>query len=189
MPLLPRLRSLWRNLIHRDAVERELDDELRATLDILIDEQVDAGVDPREARRRAMLEIGGVEPVKEGVRDIRMGFLIDTLLQDLNYAMRQIRRSPGFAAAAILTLALGIGANTAVFTMLNAIVLKRLPIAEPDKLMAIAPINSRGTSHTTPMSAVAELRDGPLSICAPAWAASWCRFSPTTRRWRPGPPS
>jgi putative ABC transport system permease protein len=93
--------------------------------------------------------------------------LFETLRQDLKYSLRHFRRSPGFAAAAILTLAFGIGANTAMFTMLNAIALKRLPIAEPDKLMAIVPINSRGTNRTTPMSAVAELRDGPLDhFCA-----------------------
>lgn len=167
MPLLPRLRSLWRNLIHRATVERELDEELRATLELLVVEKIATGLEPREARRRAMIEIGGLEPVKERVREVRAGFLIDTLLQDLRYAARQIRRSPGFAAAAILTLALGIGANTAVFTMLNAIVLKRLPIAEPDKLLAIAPINSKGLPRSIPMTAVAALQDGPLDhLCA-----------------------
>jgi predicted permease len=162
-----RLASLWRNLRHRDRVERDLDDELLATLDLLIDEKIARGVEPREARRRAMIEMNRIEPIKEQVRDIRAGMFMDTLLQDLKYAIRHMRRSPGFAAAAILTLACGIGANTAMFTMLNAMVLKRLPIAEPDKLLAIVPINSRGTNRTTPMSAVAELRDGPLDhLCA-----------------------
>lgn len=167
MLLLHRLRSLWRNLVHRDAAERDLDDELRATLELLVDEKVAAGLATGEARRRAMIELGGLEPVREQVRDVRAGFLIETLLQDLRYAARHIRRSPGFATAAIVTLALGIGANTAVFTMLNAIVLKRLPIAEPDKLLAIAPINSRGLPRSIPMNAVAALQDGPLDhLCA-----------------------
>lgn len=162
-----RLRSMWRNLRHRDRVERELDDEMQATLDLLVDERVAMGVEPGEARRRALIELGGIEPLKERVRDVRTGMMMDTLLQDLNYALRHIRRSPGFAAAAVLTLAFGIGANTAMFTMLNAIVWKRLPIAEPDKLMAIVPINARGTNRTTPMSAVGVLRDGPLDhLCA-----------------------
>jgi predicted permease len=166
-PAGPRLRSLWRNLRHGDAVERELDAEIRATLDLLIDEKVAAGMDAAEARRRAMIEIGGIEPVKERVRDIRTGMVIDTLVQDIKHATRHFRRSPGFAAAAVITLAFGIGANTAMFTMLNAIVLKRLAIADPDHLLAIAPLNSRGLARTTPMSAVAELRDGPLdSLCA-----------------------
>lgn len=92
---------------------------------------------------------------------------LETWLQDLKHAFRHIRRSPGFSTAAILTLALGIGANSAMFTMLNAIVLKRLAIEKPDELMAIAPRNARGLPRTTPMSAVAELRDGPLDhLCA-----------------------
>lgn len=162
-----RLRSLWRNLRDGEAVDRELDAEMRATLDLLIDEKVATGIDPREARRRSMIELGGLEPVKERVREARAGFAIEALLQDLKYAFRHYRRSPGFAAAAIVTLAFGIGANTAMFTMLNAIALKRLPIADPDGLLAIAPLNSRGLARTTPMSAVAELRDGPLdSLCA-----------------------
>jgi putative ABC transport system permease protein len=165
--VLAPLRSLWRNLRHRDRVERELDDEMQATLDLLIDEKVAGGLDPGEARRRSMIELNRIEPIKDRVRDIRHGILLDTLYQDLKYAVRHMRRSPGFAAAAIITLALGIGANTAMFTMLNALVLKRLPIAEPDRLLAIAPINSRGMSRTTPMSAVAELQDGPLEhLCA-----------------------
>jgi len=164
---MSRLSHLWRNLRHRDRVERDLDDELKATLELLIDEKIAAGADPVEARRRAMIELNRIEPIKEQVRDIRAGILIDTLNQDVKYAVRHMRRAPGFAAAAILTLAFGIGANTAMFTMLNAIVLKRLPIAEADQLLAIVPINSRGTNRTTPMSAVAELRDGPLDhFCA-----------------------
>src|SRR5687768_4939872 len=137
-----RLVSLWRNLRHRDRVERDLDDEMHATLDLLIDEKVAAGLEPREARRRAMIELNRIEPIKEQVRDIRTGMLIDTLIQDVKYAWRHMRRAPGFAAAAILTLAFGIGANTAMFTMLNAIALKRLAIADPDQLLAIVPINA-----------------------------------------------
>lgn len=96
-----------------------------------------------------------------------MGQWLDSLFQDLQYAARRLRHSPGFALAAILTLALGMGANAAVFTMLNAITLKRLPIPDADGLMAIAPINSRGLPRTTPMSAVGELQDGPLDhLCA-----------------------
>jgi predicted permease len=162
-----KLSSMWRNLRHRDRVERDLDDELKATLDLLIDEKVAAGVEPGEARRRSMIELNRIEPIKEQVRYVRAGMLIDTLFQDLKYAIRHMRRSPAFAVAAILTLAFGIGANTAMFTMLNAIALKRLAIAEPDKLMAIVPMNSRGMNRTTPMNAVAELRDGPLEhLCA-----------------------
>lgn len=162
-----RIASLWRNLRHRERVERDLDDEMTATLDLLIDENIADGVEPREARRRAMIALNRIEPIKEQVRDVRSGVLLDTLIQDVKYAWRHMRRAPGFAAAAMLTLAFGIGANTAMFTMLNAIVLKRLAITDPDRLLAIVPINARGTNRTTPMSAVAELRDGPLDhFCA-----------------------
>jgi predicted permease len=165
--MIARLRSVWRNIVDRDRVERDLDDEMTATLHLLIDEKIAAGVDPVEAKRRAMIELNRIEPIKERVRDIRTGMFIDTLLQDVTYAFRHMRRSPGFAAAAIVTLALAIGANTAIFTMLNVIALRRLPIAEPDKLLAILPINSRGLSRSTPMSIVPEFRDGPLDhFCA-----------------------
>src|SRR6185436_11349113 len=125
---LSRLRSVWRNLRHRDRVERDLDDELQATLDLLIDEKVAAGVEPREARRRATIELGGVEPVKERVRDVRIGVRIEALFQDFKYAIRHFRRSPGFAVSAILTLAIGIGANAAMVSIVNALVFKRLAV-------------------------------------------------------------
>ena len=96
-----------------------------------------------------------------------MRVFLDALAHDARYALRHLRRSPALASAAVLTLALGIGANTAMFTMLNTIVIKRLPISDPDGLLAIAPLNSRGLPRTTPMSAVAELQDGPLDhLCA-----------------------
>lgn len=162
-----RLRRLWRNLRHGARVDFELDQELRALLEMLVDEKVAAGSDPIEARRLATIELGGIEPVKERVREIRMGIRVETLLQDVRYALRGLRRTPGFASAAILTLAFAIGANTAMFTLLNTLVLKRLAIPDPDGLLAIAPLNSRGLPRTTPMSAVEKLRDGPLDhMCA-----------------------
>src|SRR5688572_26321833 len=165
--MVRRIRSLLRNVIRRDRMQRDLDDELRAMFDLLVEEKMARGMQPWEAKRAAAIEMGGIEPLKEKVRDAKMGVHVDALLQDLKHAFRHFRRSPGFAVAAILTLAVGIGANTAMFTMLNAIVLKRLPIPEADALLAIAPINSRSLTRSTPMSAVAELRDGPLEhLCA-----------------------
>jgi predicted permease len=162
-----RLRSLWRNLAHRDRMQRDLDDEMRAMFDLLVEEKIARGMEGAAARRTAQIELGGVEPLKERIRDVKMGVLIETVWQDVRQAVRIFRRSPWFAFAAIATLALGIGANTAMFTMLNALTLKRLPIEKPDELFAIAPLNSRGLPRTTPMSAVAELQDGPLEhLCA-----------------------
>lgn len=92
---------------------------------------------------------------------------IEALWQDARHAWRHIRRSLGFATAVVLTLTLGIGANTAVFSMLNTLMLKRVSVERPDELLAIAPINSRGQPRTMPMDAVAVLGDGPLDhLCA-----------------------
>ena len=163
-----RLRSLWRNLRHGTTVDRDLDDELAATLQMLIDEKVARGIDPAEARRRSTIELGGIEPVKERVRDIRTGMLMDSLWQDLKYTARHLRRSPGFATAAILTLAFGIGANTAMFSVLNALLIRRLPIPNPDTLYSLTSHNDRGQQRYIPVTLVPDLqRDGPFEIvCA-----------------------
>jgi predicted permease len=164
MPLLPRLRSLWRNLLHRDTVERDLDDELRATLELLVDEKVASGLAAAEARRQAMIELGGVEQVKERVRNVRIGNLIETAVQDLKYAWRHLRRSLGFSIAAVLTLALGIGANTAMFSMLNALLLRPLAIKDPHGLVSLSTYNERGKRYL-PMTVALDLsKYGPFEI-------------------------
>jgi predicted permease len=162
--LVSRLRSLWRNLRHRDRVERDLDDEMNSTLDLLIDEKIAAGLAPIEARRRAMIELNRIEPIKEQVRDIRMGMLIETAFQDLKCAFRQMRRSPGFAASAVLTLAIGIGANATMVSVLNALVYKRLPVPNPDGLVSLTTVDERGRERYLPYAAVhAFLATGPFS--------------------------
>jgi predicted permease len=162
---MSRLRALWRNLRHRDRVERDLDDELQATLGLLIDEKVAAGVEPREARRRSMIELNRIEPIKEQVRDIRTGVRMETVLQDVKYAVRHLRRTPGFAAAAVLTLAFGIGANTAMFSVLNALLIKRLPVADPEGLYSLTSHNEKGVQRYVPVTLIPDLeRDGPFEI-------------------------
>src|SRR5262252_7489900 len=114
MPLLPRLSSLWRNLFHKARREQELTEEIDAYLEMLIEQKIKDGLDPAEARRAALIELGGGEQVKEKVREARAGHFIETLWRDLRYGLQMLGRNPGFAAAAVLSLALGIGANTAI---------------------------------------------------------------------------
>src|SRR5262245_44499208 len=112
-------------------------DELRFHRDQLIDDYVARGMDRREAERRALLEFGGVAQIEEACRDVRGRWLEDAW-RDVHYAGRTLRRNPGFAAAAVLSLALGIGANTAIFTLINTVLLRKLPVPEPDRLVHIA---------------------------------------------------
>jgi putative ABC transport system permease protein len=145
MPLLPRLSSLWRNLFHKARREQELTEEIDAYLEMLIEQKIEQGLDPREARRAALIELGGKQHVKERIREVRAGHLLGTLSQDLRYALRMLRRSPGFTAVVVLILALGLGANTAIFTLINVAMLKSLPVSRPDELVMLI-TNTRGTS-------------------------------------------
>src|SRR5690348_8689127 len=135
--LASRVHSLWRNLVRRAAVEQALDDELRDYLERLTEEKIRTGMSAASARRTALIEMGGVEPTKEAVRDSRLGAAIDTLARDVRQSVRSLRRAPLFTAVAVLTLALGLGANTAIFSVIDAMLLRPLPgVREPDRLVA-----------------------------------------------------
>ncbi|HKH47986.1 MAG TPA: ABC transporter permease, partial [Thermoanaerobaculia bacterium] len=131
------LRLRLRSLFRRAQVEAELAAELRFHLDQQIEENIAAGMSPDEARHAALRTFGGVEQIQERCREMRGNRWIEQLLQDLSYALRTFRRSPTFTLVAVLSLALGIGANTAIFSLINALLLRELPVQEPSGLVAV----------------------------------------------------
>ena len=137
MKLWSRIRSTLHNLFRRRQIETQLDDELRSYADMVTDEKIAAGIPAHKARRLTLAELGGLEQIRQSVRDGRSGAGFDRLGQDMRYALRQLRRNPGFAITVVLTLSLSIGANTAIFSIVNALILKSLPYSQPERMGTI----------------------------------------------------
>ncbi len=137
MKLLSQARHFLRNLLRKQEVEADLDQETRSLLELLIEEKTATGLNPKEARRRALIELGGSEQIKGRVREVRMGKWLEDLWQDIRYGLRTLRKNPGFTTIAVLTLALGIGANTAIFSFVKGTFLQQPNVPGPDRLVRL----------------------------------------------------
>src|SRR6478672_10871747 len=158
-----RLARRIRALLHRDALDRDIDDEMRLHIEMEANELARVyGLSPAEARRRAAIAFGGVDRFAEEHRDARGVRWIEEVAQDVRYAARSLRRSPGFTLTATLVLALGIGASTAVFSAVDAVLVSRLPYPSDDRLVRIfqqnSPTNRFGLSAADYLALAAQQR-------------------------------
>src|ERR1700752_1520504 len=139
------INRLW-SFFRKDPLDREVEEEVASHVRMAVDENIAHGMTRDESRRQALIRFGGVQQARERQRAARGLPWLDELLQDIRFATRQFARKPGFALVAILTLALGIGANTAIFTLTHALLLSGLPVSDPARLVR-ATINGHDSEH------------------------------------------
>lgn len=149
MSLISTLRSLAESVFHRRAVEREMDEELRSHIQHRAADLECSGLSRAEAERQARIEFGGYEHYKEECRESLGVHLLETVIQDVRFSVRVLRKSPAFTAIAVLTLALGIGANTAIFSLIDTVVLRLLPVQKPQELIEVLRLNPRDKAPTS----------------------------------------
>ena len=176
--MISRLRALWNNVFRRKQLDRDLDEELQAYVELASDERLQTGVDSDEAHRDARREMGGVEQVKQNVREVRAGVWLDRLVLDVQYGVRTLAKNPAFTLVAMATLALGIGANTAMFSLLDQVVLRLLPVSHPERVVIVRETgNHYGNSYganTISWPMFEDLRDNNQ-----VFSGMFCRFPAT----------
>jgi len=151
-------------LFNQRRKDRELDEEIESHLQMHIEDNLRLGMTPEEARRQAMIKFGGVESTKEDFRDQRGLPVLETLWQDIRYGARMLRKNPGFTIVSVLTLGLGIGATTAIFTVINAVLLRSLPVQNPQELVQIVVTSRSGPQYAFSYPLYERLRDQPTSL-------------------------
>lgn len=142
--------SWLRRIFARKRLEADLDKELRFHFEVQVADKIKSGHSEAEARRLTRLEFGGIDQIKEDCRESRGTMWLESLVQDVGYGLRQLRKSPGFTSVAILSLALGIGANTAIFTLLNVILLRPLAVEKPSELVLFGNGRAQGSTTSIP---------------------------------------
>jgi predicted permease len=176
--VISRLRALWNNLFRRKQLDRDLDEELQAYVELVSAEKMREGSSPEEAYRDARRDAGGVEQVKQSVREVRAGVWLDSLVQDVRYGIRTLAKNPAFTLIGMATLALGIGANTAMFSLLDQVVLRLLPVRDPERVVIVRESgNHYGNSYgpnTISWPMFEDLRDNNQ-----VFSGMFCRFPAT----------
>ncbi|HXM33055.1 MAG TPA: ABC transporter permease [Chthoniobacterales bacterium] len=173
MSLFSKAGSLLRNTVRKRQIDRELTEELSSYIELLTEKKMKQGMNERDARRAAMVEVGGVEQVKEEVRAGRTGVALETFFQDVRYGLRSLRKKPGFTLTAVIALALGIGANSAIFSVINGVLLRSLAYRDPASIVMVWERSLRGGRSQNSVSPANFLDWKKQSSSLEQIAASW----------------